>query len=74
MKTILMCVCLGMLAGCQSRNELGDCIGLMDDPDPKLHYKLSIRNVVVGGIFFQTIFAPAIVVATELQCPDKKVE
>jgi len=58
-----------LLAGCQGRTNYGECIGTMDEANPKLEYKLSVRNVVLACLFFQSIFVPAIVLLTEYKCP-----
>ena len=71
MKTYLaaaLAACL-LLTGCQSKTDLGECIGAFDDGEPGLQYKLSIRNTVLGAIFVETVFVPVIVVATEARCP-----
>lgn len=58
-------------AGCESRTEYGECVGAFSEgeKDPHLVYKLSTRNTVLGVIFFQTIFAPAIWLIADFECP-----
>ncbi len=56
-------------AGCRSETEYGKCVGVSDDHDPALTYKVSTRNVILGVAFVETIFAPLLVVLTEWTCP-----
>ncbi len=69
-------VLIGMLAlaGCRGSTEYGECVGIQDayqaeQQHPDLEYKLSVRNTVLGIIFFQTIFAPVIWLAADFKCP-----
>lgn len=46
------------------------CVGIVDDRDSTLTYKVSIQNVVVGALGASFLFIPpAIVLADELYCP-----
>lgn len=58
------------LAGCKSKTEFGECIGAFDDGDPKLNYKLSVRNLVLGVVFIELIVPPIIIVAEKTRCPE----
>jgi hypothetical protein len=58
-----------LLAGCTSRTEFGNCIGLMEPQKPGLEYKLSIINLVVAVALVETIIVPIVVAATEVSCP-----
>lgn len=65
------------LTGCKSAVVLKDgrtykCVGLFGDEDrlPKLHYRASTRNIVVGAVFFQMIAPPIVVALNETYCPD----
>jgi hypothetical protein len=66
---LIVFLCLAVFGGCQSETPHGPCIGVFDDENPKLQYKLSVRNTVLGVIFFQTVFVPVIVLANETRCP-----
>ena len=66
MKAVLLAFAL---AACTSRTEHGECIGAFDDPDPRLVYRTSARNVAMAVIFVETVVVPIIVVATETRCP-----
>jgi hypothetical protein len=55
--------------GCRSSTEYGKCVGVSDERDPALTYEVSPRNVILGVVFFGTIFAPLLVVLTEWTCP-----
>jgi hypothetical protein len=75
MKKILLIALAAMfLAGCTSHTEYGECIGVADDKDPALHYKIDVWNAVLAGIFFETIVVPVVVLATEISCPVGKRE
>ena len=58
-----------VLAGCTSRTEFGPCVGLGDDKDPKLLYKVSVWNVFLGVIFFELIAPPIFVAVDQTFCP-----
>lgn len=70
--SILMLVATLFMAGCASETEFGPCVGAFDDRNPNLHYELSIRNVVIGVFFSETIVVPVVVIATETVCPTGK--
>ncbi len=57
------------LTGCASSTEYGACVGLTDDKDPKLIYKLSVRNLFWGIVGFELILPPIIVAVDEIYCP-----
>jgi hypothetical protein len=61
---LLFCV-----SGCTSKTEYGSCIGVADDKDPKLVYKVSVKNAVLGIIFMETIIVPIYVLVDETYCP-----
>jgi hypothetical protein len=65
----LIAILLLALAGCESRTDYGTCVGLGDKQNPKLEYKVSARNLVVGIIFFEMIVPPVIVAVNETYCP-----
>lgn len=58
-----------LLAGCESSTEFGKCIGATDDKDPKLVYKLSLKNLIVGIVFFELIAPPIYVLVEQTFCP-----
>lgn len=69
MKKLIAVLSLALLAGCTTRTEYGDCVGIGDDKNPKLTYKISVWNAVLGVIFFELIVPPVMVVADSLYCP-----
>lgn len=73
-KILLIALATIFLAGCTSRTEYGQCIGLGDDKNPALHYKVSIWNAVLSIVFVETVIVPIIVVVDELECPIGKRE
>jgi hypothetical protein len=58
-----------LLAGCSSSTPYGQCVGLGDEKDPKLVYKPSVRNLIVGAVFVELIAPPIIVAVDEFYCP-----
>lgn len=61
---------LTTMTGCRSSTSYGECVGIDSaDRDPKLVYRMSVRNVILGGFFVATVFAPAMVLFGELYCP-----
>jgi hypothetical protein len=73
-KILLIALAAVLLAGCTSRTEYGQCVGLSDDKDPALHYKVSIWNAFLSVVFVETIIVPIIVVVDEIECPVGKRE
>lgn len=72
MKRIVILLALALLAGCTTRTDYGPCIGLADDKDPKLVYKVSAWNVFLGVFFFGLIAPPIFVVVDSTFCPVAK--
>ena len=71
---VCLMLCVVTLSSCKSETTLSDnkvypCIGLGDTPNPKLVYKASVRNIVVGVIFFELVVPPVTVVVNEFYCP-----
>jgi hypothetical protein len=70
MKSLSVALLLAlMLTGCVSRTDYGQCVGLGDKKNPKLHYKVSANNLVVGIVFIELIAPPIIVATDEFYCP-----
>lgn len=69
MRTIMLLVLLATLAGCASRTQYGQCVGMADDKRPELQYKVSVRNLLVGIVFIELIVPPIIVATNEFYCP-----
>lgn len=57
------------LAGCTSKTDYGPCIGVMDDKNPLLRYKVSTWNVVLAVVFSETLFVPILVLVNQTSCP-----
>jgi len=64
--TLIAC---SLISGCRSKTEYGKCVGIDDTQDPKLEYKLSVRNVVLGCFFVETVIVPVLVLVDETYCP-----
>ncbi len=69
MKNAIAALALVALAGCASETPVGKCVGIIEERDPRLEYKLSVRNVVVGIVFFELIIPPVVVLSDQLYCP-----
>ena len=57
------------LTGCDSETKYGECVGLMDDKDPKLTYVYDKSNIFWAVLLSETLVVPVIVVLDRLQCP-----
>lgn len=69
-KIIAILLLASVLSGCTSSTEFGECVGLFDEKNPKLTYKLSGWNAFVAVIGSGLMFIPTImVVANETFCP-----
>lgn len=65
-----MIACMvALLAGCTTRTQYGECVGIGDDKNPTLHYKADVWNVFLGIVFVETVIVPLVVVFDELECP-----
>lgn len=71
-KSLIIALFCTILAGCTERTEYGECIGIADDKDPTLHYKLSAMNVALAIIFVETIIVPIKVAVDQTMCPVAK--
>jgi hypothetical protein len=70
MKNVFIIILAALfLAGCTTRTEHGPCVGLGDEKDPKLVYKVDVWNAFLGIIFVETIIVPLIVIVDEVYCP-----
>lgn len=72
MKLTAILLIAALLAGCTSKTEFGDCIGIADDKKPDLQYKVSVWNVVMAVIFSETIVVPIVVLMDKTSCPVAK--
>lgn len=70
LSTIILAVAAVALGGCTTMTPYGSCVGVIDSKNPKLEYRVEPLNVVMGVVFWETVVVPAVVVATQLQCPD----
>lgn len=71
-KNILLAAMLALglaQSACTSSTAYGECLGVNEDQDTGLRYKVSAENVVLAAIFSETIFVPIIVVVNETYCP-----
>jgi hypothetical protein len=69
MKQILLALCLAVTTGCAYSNSYGRCIGVFDEPDPKLEYHYSVRNIVWTALSPWTIVSPVVWVLACAKCP-----
>lgn len=58
-----------LLSGCTSHTEYGACIGIADDKEPNLVYKVSAWNLFLGIIGFELIAPPIFVLVDQFYCP-----
>ena len=69
MKKIIALMLVVLLTGCTSNTEFGLCVGIGEDKNPNLVYKVSAWNVALGILFFELILPPVFVAADEFYCP-----
>jgi len=58
-----------VLSGCESRTYFGPCVGVGEDKNPALKYKLSARNTVMALVFAPSVVVPIVVLVNETFCP-----
>jgi len=68
MKILILGIML-TLASCSGSNKYGECIGVTEDGDPKLSYKISVRNTIWSVLGFETIIAPVLWATDYAKCP-----
>ena len=69
MKKIIALMLVVLLTGCTSNTEFGPCVGIGEDKNPNLVYKVSAWNVVLGILFFELVLPPVFVAVDEFYCP-----
>ena len=64
-------VALALLGGaaCTTETNLGQCIGVADDEDPRFRYKVSAWILCVDIFFIETLVVPIIGVVDDFKCP-----
>ncbi len=72
MKSAIVALFLLCLVGCESETAHGQCVGVSDDKDPNLTYKVSVRNAVLSVIFVELVFPPIVMLVNETYCPVSK--
>lgn len=73
-KLLLIILVTAALAGCTTTTNFGKCVGVNDEKNPSLVYKIDVWNAFLGILFVETIIVPLIVVVDELYCPVGKKE
>lgn len=73
-KILLVLAVMLLLSGCESSTKYGSCVGITEDQNPGLHYKVSKENLILAIIFSETIVVPIVVLADEFYCPVGKNE
>ena len=68
-KSLIALFLLILASGCESETAHGQCVGISDDKDPNLTYKVSVRNAVLSVIFVEMVFPPIVMLASETYCP-----
>lgn len=69
MKTIIVLAFALMVSGCTSETEFGQCIGIADDKNPALVYKVSKWNVFLAIVGLEFIAPPIFVLVDQTFCP-----
>ena len=68
MKTAILILVI-LMSGCTTRTQYGPCIGVADDKNPELVYKVSAWNVFVGIMASGLIYPPISVAVDSTFCP-----
>lgn len=75
-QNILLLGSLFALAACDESKTLADgkeypCVGAFaeSEREPNVRYKASTNNIIVGIVFVETVFVPAVVALEETYCP-----
>lgn len=73
MKSDILIILLAILAtSCHYSNRHGECIGLLDDGDPTLTYKVDTWNAVWTLVGSESIVPPVIWALECVSCPTGK--
>lgn len=67
-KTLLVLLAL-LVSGCTAETPFGKCVGLGEEQDPDLNYRMSVKNLVLGIVFFELIAPPIYVLSEQIYCP-----
>lgn len=65
---LVLTLCL-FVSACTTKTEYGDCIGIGDDRNPNLIYKIDTTNAVLGVVFFEMVLPPIYWLADDFFCP-----
>lgn len=57
------------MISCTSNTEFGECIGVLEDKNPKLEYRASKLNIFLAVVFSETVIVPLWVILEEHSCP-----
>ena len=68
-KLILVLSLSAFMFSCKGRSDLGECIGLTDDGESQLIYKVSVRNAFWSFVGLETIIAPILWFTDFAKCP-----
>jgi hypothetical protein len=74
MRTFGLLAALVLLTACDDAVRLSDgrtydCVGIFEDRDDRVRYRVDKSNVFVAAVFVETLIVPAVVVADQLWCP-----
>lgn len=58
-----------LLSGCEDKTDFGRCVGLLDERDPALKWKVSTANALAGAILIETVMVPVYVLLERTYCP-----
>lgn len=64
--TITICL---LNTGCTSKTEFGQCIGILDERDPNLVYKVHVGNMVISLLGLELILPPVYWFSQYALCP-----
>lgn len=70
--TLLLVASMLFLSACTERTQFGECIGVTDEPDPNLNYKIDTWNAVIGIVFIETLVVPVVILNDQFYCPKSR--
>ncbi|MCK9369238.1 hypothetical protein M0R04_04805 [Candidatus Dojkabacteria bacterium] len=70
--TLALLIMMLALSACTERTQYGECIGVTDEKNPELVYKVNTQNAMLGVLFFETLIVPIVVINDCLYCPVRK--
>jgi hypothetical protein len=69
MRQLFILLIFVLFTGCVQKTEYGPCIGIADDRNTNLIYKMHTGNAIVSILFIETIIVPIVWINDDFFCP-----